>query len=89
MGAILSQPDNWQTKFTRICQDLCDIKSNNYLKQNKIRKMTITSTNFRPTKVLDNHMLLDYDKNGEDGPDASDSLYRPLLERTKGHNSDT
>ena len=86
---MLSQPDNWQTKFTHICQDIRDIKSNYILEQNKTRKMTITPTDFRSTKVLDNHMLLDYDKNGGDDQDASDSPYRPLPEKTKGHNSDT
>ena len=85
----LSQSDNWQTKFTCICQDISDIKSNNYLKENKIRKMTGTSTNFRSTKVLDNHKLLDYDRNGEDDRGASDSPYRPLRGMTKHHNSDT
>ena len=85
----VSQPDNWQTKFTRICQDIRDIKSKYYLKENKIRKMTITPTDFRSTKVLDNHMPLDYNKNEVDDQDASDSPYKPLPERTKGHNSDT
>ena len=51
--------------------------------------MTITPTNFRSTKVLDNHKLLDYDKNGEDDQDASDSPYIPSPEKTKRHNSDT
>ena len=85
----MSQPDNWQTKFTRICQDISDIKSNNYSKHNKIRKMTITSTNSRSTKVLDNHKLLDFYRNGEDDQDASNSPYKPSREKTKGHNSDT
>ena len=51
--------------------------------------MTITPTYFRSTKVLDNHMLLDYDKNGEDDQDASGSPYRPLPEKTRDHSSDT
>ena len=85
----MSQSDNWQTKFTRICQDISDIKSNNYSKQNKIREMTITPTNFRSTRVLDNHKLQGSYRKGEDDQDASDSLYKPLWEKTKHHNSDT
>ena len=51
--------------------------------------MTITPTDFRSTKALDNHKLLGYDRSGEGDQDASDSPYRPLPERTKRHNSDT
>ena len=51
--------------------------------------MTITPTDSTSTKALDNRMLLDYDRNEEDDQDASDSPYKPLPERTKGHNSDT
>ena len=51
--------------------------------------MTITSTDFRSTKVLDNHRLLDFDKNEGDDQDASCSPYKPLPGKTKGHSSDT
>ena len=51
--------------------------------------MTITSTNFRSTKVLDNHKPPDYDKSEGDDLDASYSVYTPSLERTMGCNSCT
>ena len=86
---ILSQPDNWQAKFTRICQDIRDIKSNKFSKNNKIREMTITPTNSRSTKVLDNHKPLGYDKSEGDDLGASDSPYTPSLERTRGRSPDT
>ena len=89
IAGTLSQPDNWQTKFTHICQDISDIKSNNNSKLNKIGKITITPTNFRSTKVPDNHKLQGSYRNGEDDQDASDSPYKPSQEKTKHHNSDT
>ena len=51
--------------------------------------MTITPTNSRSTKVLDNHKLLDYDKSEGGDLDASGSAYTPSLERTRGCNSGT
>ena len=83
----MSRPDNWQTKFSHICQDIRDIKSNNYSRHSTIQKLSNTSTNSSSTKVLDNRKPPGYDKNGADDPDASDSVYTPLLEKTMGHNS--
>ena len=62
MGAMLvdevSRGNNWQLKFSQICQDIRDIKSNNYSSE-KInnQKMTITSTQLGSTSILDNHKL--------------------------------
>ena len=85
----VSRPDNWQTKFTHICQDIRDIKSNSYSKQRNIQKRSIKPTNSSSTKALDNHMPQDSYKNGGDGQDASYSPCKPSPERTRGHNSDT
>ena len=84
---MLSQPDNWQIKFSHICQDIRDIKSNNYSKHDTIQELSNTSTNSSSTKVLDNRKPLGYNRNGADDPDASDSVYTPSLEKTMGCNS--
>ena len=75
LGPCLSRPDSWQTKFTHICQDICDIKSDSYSRHNKIQRMTSMSTNSSSTKVLDNHTPPDYNRSGGDDLDASASVY--------------
>ena len=49
--------------------------------------MTITPTQLESTSNLDNHKLLDCNRNEGDDQDASYSPYKPSLETTKGHNS--
>ena len=51
--------------------------------------MTITPTNCRSTRVLDNHKLQGSYRNEEDDLDASGSVYTPSWERTMGRNSRT
>ena len=85
----LSRPDSRQTKFSHICQDIRDIKTNSYSRHNKIQRITNMSTNPSSTKVLHNHKPPDCDKSGGDDLDASNSVYTPSLERTMGRNSRT
>ena len=83
----MSQSHSWQTKFTQICQGICDIKSNNYSGNINKWKMTIMPTQLESTNYLDNHKPLDCDRNEGDNQDASCSPYKPALEMTMGHNS--
>ena len=69
----MSRSDNWQTKFSLICQDIRDIKSNNYLLPIKTKKVLNTLENSSTTKVLNNHRPQDFDKSEGDDQDASDS----------------
>ena len=41
---LVSQSNNWQTKFTQIYQDIHDIKSNNYSEKENNWKLTIMPT---------------------------------------------
>ena len=84
----LSREDNWQLKFTKICQDIRDIKSNSY-SSNEInnRKMTITSTELGSTSILDNHKLLGSYSYEEGEKDNIYSQYRPAQDLTKDYNS--
>src|ERR1700728_3003137 len=85
----LSREDNWQSKFSQICQDIRDIKSNNY-SSNKINnwKMTITSTQLGSTSILDHHMPPDPYNCGEGEKDDTYSPCKPVQDQTKGYNSD-
>ena len=77
---ILSREDNWQLKFTQICQAIRDIKSNRY-SSDKInnRKMTITSTQLGSTSILDNHKLPGSYNYVMGEQDDICSQYKPLL----------
>ena len=85
----VSRSDNWQNKFTQICQDIRDIKSNKFSRINNNWKMTITPTQLESTRTLGNHKLQDYSKNVGDDQDASCSPYTPSLEMTRGCSSRT
>ena len=86
----MSQENDWQLKFSQICQDIRDIKSNSYSSE-KInnRKMTITSTQLGSTSILDNHKLPGSYNCVMDEQDDTYSQYKPLLDWTKDYNSDT
>src|ERR1700679_3086225 len=85
----MSREDNWQFKFSQICQDIRDIKSNSY-SSNKINnwKMTITPTQLGSTSILDNHKPPDPYNYGEGEKDDTYSPYKPVQDQTKDYNSD-
>ena len=86
----MSREDNWQLKFTQICQDIRDIKSDNYSAE-KInnRKMTIISTQLGSTSILDNHKLPGSYNCVMDEQDDICSQYKPLQDRTRDYSLDT
>ena len=84
----LSQENNWQFKFSQICQDIRDIKSNNNSSSEiNNQKMTITPTQLGSTSILSNHKLQDSYNYVKDEQDDTCSPYKPLPDPTKVHNS--
>src|SRR6202034_1722377 len=89
LSTKVSREDNWQSKFSQICQDIRDIQSNSY-SSNKINnwKMTITPTQLGSTSILDNHKPPDHYNYGEGEKDDTYSPYKPVQDQTKDYNSD-
>ena len=75
-------------QFLGLCQDICEIKSNNYLEMINMQKMTITPTQLESTSYLDNHKPHVCNKSEGDDQGDTCSPYKPSLEMTMGCNSD-